>query len=191
MRNTFFVVLLCLAVSGSCCAQSKQKYQTPNTYRGYKLGMTLTDFLSKNKNVESGGILWVLFSDLESEGMVFYKEKTKASSGDELEITYGFYNKKLAVISIDYKEYQSGRDILDMLKAKYGPPNDSYDSTMNDFIAGKENRLIQNVFWVSASCILNLNYVPDIGGTKISFADANVQKTIKAKLNQKNQQKLE
>ena len=190
MRNALLVVLFTVLVPGICFAQNKPKYQTPNSYREYKLGITLKEFLSKNKNVEDGGILWVLYSGFESEGMVFYTEKTTASSGDKIEILYGFYKNKLAIISVAFKEYQSGRDILDMLKSKYGPPNDATENTINDFIAGK-SRLVQNIFWDKPCCILNLNFWPDIGGTKITFADSNAQKEIKKKINEKNKQKLE
>ncbi|MFW5852104.1 MAG: hypothetical protein ACOCWB_07770 [Bacteroidota bacterium] len=162
---------------------------TPNSFLTFKLGMTLTDFQTQNTDAREGSY-WVLFSEIHTQGMKVYSVNRQTSSGDKVKIDCCFYNDKLAVISIEYDGWQSGKAILDALKGKYGTYT-SYDAFTWQDPLNKMSRKTEEVIWLKGNNILKFFYTQELGMVELVFADKAVQDILKAEKTKQNTSKIE
>jgi len=111
-------LIITIVMLGNFLAAQAQ-ISTPNAFLDLKLGTTLSNFLANNPDAGKG-TFWVLKTSIKSNGMDVYTINRTMSSGDQVEIDCCFYNGKLAIISVEYEGWQSGKDLLDALESKYG-----------------------------------------------------------------------
>ena len=162
---------------------------TPNSFLDFKLGTKLTDFLTNNTDAKEGSF-WVLHTDISAKGMTVYTVHRTTSSGDKVQIDCCFYNDILSIISVEYSGWQSGKDLLDALKSKYGAYT-SYDAyEWKDFMNG-QYRTTETVYWKKTTCILNFLYTKELGIAELVFADKAVQQKLEAEKQNSNSKKIE
>lgn len=150
------------------------EFATPNTFLGLRLGMTKASFLEKYLSATEGSF-WVVMTKIKAQGMDVYSIEKSTTSGDKTSIDCCFKNGKLAIISIEYKDYQSENEILTGLKSKYGSYTSRKTINWNDF-TNQEDRTTTITRWEqSPCCILELDYCLEIGLTELIFADKEVQ----------------
>jgi hypothetical protein len=180
-----------LGFSQFCYSQTKSQKTTaiPNSFLDYKLGTKLSDFLAKNVDAIEG-TFGVLHTEISANGMKVYTVKRQTSGGDKVQIDCCFYNDILSIISVEYTDGQSGKDIFNALKGKYGE-NTSYDSfEWKDFMNGKE-RTTETIYWEKTTCMLNFLYTSQLRLAELVFADKSIQQKIEAEKQKKNSKKID
>jgi hypothetical protein len=149
-------------------------YPSPNSFLGLKIGLTKSSFFQQYPNAPEGSF-WVVMTDIRAKGMDVYTIEKSTTSGDRVQIDCCFKNDKLAIISIEYKDYQSESEILTGLKAKYGAYSQRKTINWNDFTNQQDRTTTITTWEQSDCCILELDHTHEIGLTELIFADKQVQ----------------
>ncbi len=122
---------------------------------------------------------------------VYTLEKQTTDSGDKIDIDLCFHNGILSLISIEYKDWQFGKDLVEALNSKYGHYTRYDDRTIIDPL-NREERTTQNFYWERSNCcILNLNYTIQLHLTHLLFADKSVQQKLRNLKLKQNIKKIE
>jgi hypothetical protein len=182
MKRLFLSIVVLLCMTSIAFAVPKNT----SSFLGFKLGMSEDDFIKNNPGAELWGIplLPFTFSKIEEAGVKFYKlqDKKLTSSGNEVDISPGFLNGKLAIIYIEY----SGVNIIDLLQAftkKYGKSTNYTKNEFNNFLVpggASEHEIVENVYFEQQKdVIVNVNYVPRYGGIKVILADKKTQSLLR------------
>jgi len=150
------------------------EYPIPNSFLGLSIGMTKESFF-KNYPDATEGSFWVVMTKIRAKGMKVFTIEKSTTSDDEVQIDCCFWKDKLAIISVEYKDYQNETEILTGLKSKYGSYSQRKTFNWNDF-TNQQDRTTTITRWEqSGFCILELDCTLEIGLTELIFANKDVQ----------------
>lgn len=171
-------------------SEKKIEYPSPNSFVGLTIGMTKESFIQQYPNATEGSF-WVVMTKIRAKDMEVYTIEKSMTSGDRVQIDCCFKNNKLAIISVEYKDYQSETEILTGLKSKYGSYSKRKTINWNDF-TNQQDRTTTIARWEQSSCcILELDCTIEIGLTELIFADKEVQTKLSEEKELEDKNKIE
>lgn len=151
------------------------------SFKNYKLGADKRNFMSNNPDVylSKYGLPYYTGSNISSKNMKIYeKENVTFFSKHYGNISFGFYNGKLAIIVIEHKDYQFHENFLNILINKYGKYTDYKIKSYYDPLANM-TKTTENYYWSKSNCTLCYNYTSVIDLAILIFYDNIVQRKIK------------
>lgn len=179
------IIIFFLLCSANLLGQSKS-----NTFLDYKLGTKKEEFLNSNLDIAKASSDHLWFSIISDRDMEFYRvENKKTSSGDKINITFGFYNDRLANIMVSYEDnfFLTGSSLLDALETKYGAYTDEKSHIVNN------NMYIYQYYWGKAknNLVIELYYSQELAIKIVTYADKSVQKELAKKKERENSKLIE